>query len=259
MRLIKSCGHGFLIHHLYGSTRDVNPIFIDHNAPVTQDMPSRPIRTYKLRRTQLSGVLQAAMDKHGEKLVLPPTSEVINLGQSLKLPHFLIEIGFGMGEATVELAKKQPDVAVLALDLHTPGIGKLVYELAENSIDNVRVMEADALEVLEHNIAPDSVDAVRLFFPDPWPKARHHKRRFIVPENLELVASRLKLGGCLHIATDWLDYAENARENLAASPRWKFVESTELCDPAQRPRTKFEQRGIDEKRVITDIVVMKVS
>jgi tRNA (guanine-N7-)-methyltransferase len=198
------------------------------------------------------------MDTHGKRLVIAPTSEILNLATELTLPHFLIEIGFGMGEATVELAQVQKDVAVLALDLHTPGIGKLVYELAEKQIETVRVMEADALEILENNIAPDSVDAVRLFFPDPWPKSRHHKRRFIVPENLELVASRLKVGGCLHIATDWLEYAENARENLEASPRWKFVESTALCDPKLRPRTKFEQRGIDEKRVITDIVVVKV-
>ncbi len=224
---------------------------------MTEELRNQPIRTYKLRRGRVSDAQQSALDNLGSSYFVSGDG-VINLAEELKLPYFLIEIGFGMGEATVALAQLQPEVAVLAMDLHTPGIGKLIKELGEDNLTHVKLLEADALEILRTRIADSSVDAVRLFFPDPWPKSRHHKRRFIVPQNLEQVADKLKIGGALHIATDWVEYAENALENLNASPRWKIVESTSLCDPSQRPRTKFEQKGLDAGRTITDIVAVRV-
>ncbi|MEY4322978.1 MAG: hypothetical protein RL410_759 [Actinomycetota bacterium] len=224
---------------------------------MTEDLRNQPIRTYKLRRGRVSDAQQTALDKLGDSYFVAGDG-IINLAHDLNCPYFLIEIGFGMGEATVALAKTQPDVAVLAMDLHTPGIGKLIKELGEDNLTHVKLLEADALEILRGRIADSSVDAIRLFFPDPWPKSRHHKRRFIVPQNLDLVADKLKVGGALHIATDWVEYAENAMENLTVSPRWTIVDATPLCDPKLRPRTKFEQKGLDAGRTITDIVAVRV-
>lgn len=218
----------------------------------------RTIRTYKLRRSRITPLQEEALLRHAPKFLLDPNLSPVNLAEMLKKNYFIVEVGFGMGEATWQLAERQPDTAVLALDLHTPGIGRLVAHLHEHSIDNVKILEADAISVLEEKILDNSIDALRLFFPDPWPKKRHIKRRFISTENLDLLASKIKVGGSLHIATDWDDYAFMSEELINVHPLWKLIPMSELCQPEQRPKTKFEMRGTSEGRRITDLVAERV-
>lgn len=175
------------------------------------------------------------------------------------LTELVLEIGFGMGEATVGLAQAQPELAVLAVDLHTPGIGTLLTNLKASEISNVKVIEADALQVIRHQIADNSLLGVRVFFPDPWPKKRHHKRRLISADNLKLLASKVQLGGFLHIATDWSDYAQQVDDLLSNSANWQIVTDGHPCsNQVIRPKTKFELRGIEAGREISDLVAIRI-
>jgi tRNA (guanine-N7-)-methyltransferase len=138
-------------------------------------------------------------------------------------------------------------------------VGKLITRLHEQGSSNVRIIEGDALEVLAERIPDHALAGVRLFFPDPWPKKRHHKRRFVQPKNLQLVAQKVRAGGFLHIATDWPEYAEFAAEVLAEMPEWKLLSDgagVKYAQPKERPLTKFEQRGIEAGRPIRDLVAI---
>lgn len=157
----------------------------------------------------------------------------------------VLEIGFGMGDVTAEMAAADPDRDYLAIDVHTPGIGNLLALIEDRRLSNVRVARGDAME-LAHQLAPGSLDAIHVFFPDPWPKARHHKRRLINPGNVEKLGRLLHPGGVLHCATDWPDYARQMVETLDA--RWERVTTEE-----SRPETKFERRGTAAGRSITDL------
>ncbi|HEU4349313.1 MAG TPA: tRNA (guanosine(46)-N7)-methyltransferase TrmB [Actinoplanes sp.] len=158
----------------------------------------------------------------------------------------VLEIGFGMGEATATMAAADPDRDYLAVEVHTPGIGNLLALIGERGLTNVRVAHGDAMELVRR-LAPESLDAVHVFFPDPWPKARHHKRRLIQPGNVELLRRALRIGGVLHCATDWPDYAGQMAEDLAGDPE------LERAEPADRPSTRFELRGVRAGRPISDL------
>jgi tRNA (guanine-N7-)-methyltransferase len=165
----------------------------------------------------------------------------------------VLEIGFGMGDATAAAAAADPGRGYLAVEVHTPGIGNLLALVGEQGLTNVRVAHGDAMELV-HRIAPGALDAVHIFFPDPWPKARHHKRRLISPGNVALLRERLRLGGLVHCATDWPDYAAAMIETLDADPGL-------ACDGEDRdtrPETKFERRGRDAGRPITDLRYRRV-
>lgn len=218
------------------------------------------IRTYKLRRSRITAGQEAAIRDLGGRWLLSSEDSLPPSEWAAAFEAVVLEIGFGMGEGTLAYAASQPQVAVLAADLHTPGIGNLLNGLAAAGVDNVRVIEADALELLRNRISPERLDGVRIFFPDPWPKARHHKRRLVNAANLGLIASRVKQGGFLHFATDWPDYAEVVAELLAAHPDWELLPAGEglgWADPSARPRTKFEQRGRDAGRPIADLVARR--
>ena len=165
-----------------------------------------------------------------------------------------LEIGFGMGESTVEIAAAHPQNDYLAIDVHTPGVGSLLKSIAERSLANLRVIQHDAVEVLEHMISPAALDAVHIFFPDPWPKKRHHKRRLIQPPLAALLASRLKPGGYIHVATDWEDYAKQILEVLSAEPALDNTAAGFAPRPDYRPLTKFEQRGLKLGHDVWDII-----
>ena len=225
-------------------------------------MPQPPegIRTYKLRRSRITAGQSSAIRDLGGRLLLSPSGTVPDEAWAGKYSAFVLEIGFGMGEGTLAYSLAQPEAAILAVDLHTPGIGNLLRNLAAADRDNVRVVEADALALLSDSIADGRLDGIRIFFPDPWPKARHHKRRLLSTPNLTLMAQRVRAGGFLHFATDWPDYAEWTRELLLAHPDWELLppgESCALADPLSRPRTKFEERGINAGRPIADLVARR--
>lgn len=228
------------------------------NRAMTEGVPKgSEIRTYKLRRSRVTALQAQSIEEFGNQYIYPDGESEIKLANELSLAKFIIEIGFGMGEATWKYAKAQPEVAVLAIDLHTPGVGKLINELATNNLNNVRIIEGDALEILEHRIADNSVDGIRLFFPDPWPKKRHFKRRFVNQKNLSLLAAKVKPGGFFHFATDWQDYADWTLEEIQRHSDWELQPKLPDGVWSGRPTTRFETKGINLGRAITDLIAFR--
>ncbi|MFB9464480.1 tRNA (guanosine(46)-N7)-methyltransferase TrmB [Streptomyces cinereospinus] len=172
----------------------------------------------------------------------------------------VLEIGFGMGEATAQMAAADPDTNILAVDVHTPGQGNLLNLADQAGLRNVRVANGDAIILLREMLAPVSLDGLRVFFPDPWPKKRHHKRRLIQPEFLTLAAGRLRSGALLHCATDWEPYAEQMLEVLTAHPAFDNTrpDGGFAPRPAFRPRTRFEGQGLDKGHAVNDLLFRRV-
>ena len=207
------------------------------------------IRTYKPRRGRVTPRQAAALEVHDDLLI-----DLDDAGFSFEdewagLP-VILEIGFGTGAATVTMAQERLDLGLLAIDVHTPGIGDLLHRLRAAGLTNVRVMEADALEVMRTMIPERSLAGIRLYFPDPWPKARHHKRRLVTTEHATLLGTRAAPSATWDLATDWAPYAAQMIEVLDAHPMW---EGGRIDRPAQRPITRFEQTALDQGREITDL------
>jgi tRNA (guanine-N7-)-methyltransferase len=193
----------------------------------------KPIRSYVLRQGRTTPGQQRALDQ-----LLPKYG--IAFGQKITASRPLVlEIGSGMGETTVVIARDHPEADFVAVEVHGPGVGALLNAIEREHLGNLRVVRHDAVEVLEHMVADASLAAIHLFFPDPWPKKRHHKRRLVQPAFAALAAAKLKAGGILHAATDWPDYAEQMAAVLAAEPSLEPAER----GFAARPSTKFESRG----------------
>ncbi|MFB6555080.1 tRNA (guanosine(46)-N7)-methyltransferase TrmB [Streptomyces sp. NPDC056405] len=172
----------------------------------------------------------------------------------------VLEIGFGMGEATARMAAADPDTNILAVDVHTPGQGNLLGLAEQDGLSNIRVANGDAIILLREMLAPDSLAGLRVYFPDPWPKKRHHKRRLIQPEFLDLAATRLAPGAVVHCATDWEPYAEQMLDVLTAHPDFEnTVRGGGFAPrPAHRPQTRFEGQGLDKGHVVNDLLFRRV-
>ncbi|MFA3877015.1 tRNA (guanosine(46)-N7)-methyltransferase TrmB [Streptomyces sp. MMCC 100] len=172
----------------------------------------------------------------------------------------VLEIGFGMGEATAQMAAADPDTNILAVDVHTPGQGNLLGLAERNELSNIRVGNGDAIILLREMLAPDSLAGLRVYFPDPWPKKRHHKRRLIQPEFLTLAATRLAPGAVVHCATDWEPYAEQMLDVLTAHPDFEnTVPGGGFAPrPGHRPLTRFEGQGLDKGHVVNDLLFRRV-
>lgn len=155
----------------------------------------------------------------------------------------ILEIGFGMGETTAGIAAEHPENDYLGVEVHTPGVGALLKRIDEQALTNIRIIQHDAVEVVRTMIAPESLAGIHVFFPDPWPKKRHHKRRLLQPAFAEVLATRLAPGGYLHVATDWQDYAEHVLATLSAVASLENPHDGFAVRPASRPETKFETRG----------------
>lgn len=163
-----------------------------------------------------------------------------------------------MGETTAQIAASHPDQDYLAVEVHTPGVGSLLKQIEARALGNVRIIQHDAVEVLQHMIAPETFEGAHIFFPDPWPKKRHHKRRLIQPPFVTLLASRVKPGGYLHAATDWEEYARQILELMSSEPSLRNTAADFCPRPDYRPRTKFEQRGLKLGHGVWDIVFKRV-
>lgn len=213
---------------------------------------SRGIRTFKPRRSRITQSQRHALTHHAEALITyaPTPLEQIAHWANKDSPLYL-DVGFGNGVSTIALAKMHRDRNYLAIDIHTPGVGDLLSEIAQQKLTNIRVMETDSLAVLENLIEPESLAGVYTLFPDPWPKTRHHKRRIVQPAIAELVHSRLRLGGFWHIATDWQEYAEYITDVFAA-PSMQDKWFGGVVPRPDRPVTHYEQRAIREGRLVTD-------
>lgn len=168
----------------------------------------------------------------------------------------VVEIGFGLGHATVEMAQADPGTGIVAADVHTPGVGRLLNEIEQHGLDNVRVLHGDAVELLRERVDEGALAGVRAFFPDPWPKARHHKRRLVRPDLVALIASRLAPGGALHVATDWEPYAESMLEVLGAEPLLRNAYDG-WAPRLERPLTKFERQGVEKGHEVRDLVFVR--
>jgi tRNA (guanine-N7-)-methyltransferase len=207
--------------------------------------PVRPVRSYVLRAGRMGTGQQRAKLELGPRFVLPFEARAANWEAAFgrQAPRVL-EIGFGMGAATASIAAERTDTDFIGVEVHEPGVGALLKLIGEAAIGNIRIVQHDAVAVLEHMIAPDSLAGVHIYFPDPWPKKRHHKRRLIQPGFVAHVTSRLAPGGYLHCATDWQPYAEQMLEVLGGQPELTNTAAGYAERPAWRPLTKFEQRGL---------------
>ena len=166
----------------------------------------------------------------------------------------VLEIGSGMGEGTAEIARAHPETDFIAIEVHGPGVGSLLNRIEAEKLTNLRVLRHDALEVLQHMIADGSLAGIHLFFPDPWPKKRHHKRRLVQPAFASLAARKLAPGGYLHAATDWLDYATHILAVFSAEPLLQYTAAGYAPRPPMRPQTKFERRGLKLGHAVQDLL-----
>ncbi len=214
----------------------------------TADKRLRRIRSYVLRPGRMTDGQKRAFDENWQRWGLDFVPGECNLDTLYGQPgpaEYVLEIGFGMGQSLVSMAEAAPERRFIGIEVHKPGVGRLLHTMAERRVDNIRAYCHDAVEVLKDVIPPASLDTIQIFFPDPWHKKRHHKRRLIQPEFVELLVSRLKPGGILHLATDWEDYAEQMMTVLSANSNLvnNSGEGRYAPRPEHRPLTKFEQRG----------------
>lgn len=224
---------------------------------MTHPNPSH-IRSYVLRQGRVSSAQQRNREDMMPKIGIDYSGQPLDADTAFgrRAPRIL-EIGFGMGETTAAIAQAMPDHDFIAIEVHTPGVGSLCKQIALQGIDNIRIIQHDAVEVLRDMIPAGSLAGVHIFFPDPWPKKRHRKRRLVQPPLVELLASRLVPGGYLHCATDVEDYAQQMVEVLRGCP---LLENTSPSPdgfaprPAYRPRTKFESRGLRLGHGVWDVV-----
>jgi tRNA (guanine-N7-)-methyltransferase len=252
--------------------------------PSNGALKNRPIRSFVLRTGRTTVGQAKALEDLGPQYQIPYQEVTIDLiaaqagitdstGQNVN--KTILEIGFGMGEATAHIARLMPDTLMLACEVHPPGVGALLKRIGEQSIGNIRIIQHDAVQVLNHMLAPNSLDGVHIFFPDPWHKKRHNKRRLIQPPLVTLLASRIKPGGYLHCATDWQHYAEQILQVLSNEPTLANTAPAHLSSgnitaddaalgavgyapkPDYRPLTKFENRGIKLGHGVWDVVFSK--
>lgn len=215
----------------------------------------RPIRSFVLRQGRISNAQRRAYDALLPQFGIPYAVQQIDLDRVFgrRAPKIL-EIGFGMGETTATVAAQHPQNDYLGIEVHTPGVGSLLKTIAERNLTNVRIIQHDAVEVLRNMIAPDTFDAVHVFFPDPWPKKRHHKRRLIQPPLISMLCERMKPGGYVHVATDWQDYAEQILDVFRSEPRLANTAERYAQRPDYRPLTKFETRGLKLGHGVWDVI-----
>ena len=218
-------------------------------------MESRAVRSYKLRGRRITEGQQEAWDRLWPVFGIEYSDRRINLAELFpNSERIIMEIGFGMGEATAQIALSDPTTGYLAVEVHRPGIGKLLLRIEELELKNVLTIEGDAFEVFEQMILDSSLDGVHLFFPDPWPKARHFKRRIVNQEFIAAVAAKLKPGAFFHIATDWQPYAEWITEEFT---KQTFFTGGEVDRPDWRPLTRFEDQGINKEHPVADFRFIK--
>ena len=220
--------------------------------------PHRPIRSFVVRAGRMGPGQVRALAELGPRFVLPYAAHRIDFDAAFgRHAPRVLEIGFGMGDATASIALALPGTDFIGVEVHTPGVGALLKRIGELGLTNLRLLQHDAVEVLTHVIAPDSLAGVHVFFPDPWHKTKHNKRRLIQPEFVRQLADRIAPGGYLHCATDWQPYAAQMLEVLSAEPLLRNTAEGYAPRPDYRPLTKFENRGLKLGHGVWDLVFAK--
>ena len=220
----------------------------------------RPIRSFVVRAGRMSPKQERGLTEGMARRGIAYAPGLLDFAMTFsRNAPTVLEIGFGMGATTAEIASVHSDTNYLAVEVHPPGIGSLCNLLDDQALGNVRVIQHDAVDVLNHMIAPGSLAGIHIYFPDPWHKARHNKRRLVQPPLVELLASRLAADGYLHLATDWVPYAEHMLEVLSAEPLLKNTADDYAARPKWRPETKFERRGLKLGHEVRDLLFRKLA
>ncbi|MCJ0763889.1 tRNA (guanosine(46)-N7)-methyltransferase TrmB [Variovorax terrae] len=215
----------------------------------------RTIRSFVRRAGRTTTGQAKAFEALGPQFLLPYTGTAMDFAASFgRSAPTVLEIGFGMGEATAHIAALKPETNFLCCEVHEPGVGALLKRIGERGLSNIRILAHDAVEAIDHMLPEQSLDGVHIFFPDPWHKLRHHKRRLIQPPLVAKLSRRLKPGGYLHCATDWQPYAEQMLEVLSAEPLLRNTADGFAPKPDYRPLTKFENRGLKLGHGVWDVV-----
>ena len=219
----------------------------------------KTIKSFVLRAGRTTTGQTKAFETLGPQFLLPYRAAPLDLDATFgrSAPHIL-EIGFGMGEATAHIAGVLPEKDFLCCEVHQPGVGALLKRIGEQSIPNIRIVSHDAVDVIDHMLPLASLDGIHVFFPDPWHKKKHNKRRLLQAPLVAKLAARLKPGGYLHCATDWQNYAEQMLEVLGAEPLLRNTAADYAPKPDYRPLTKFENRGIKLGHGVWDLVFQRV-
>ena len=218
----------------------------------------RPIRSFVLRQGRVSVAQARACAQLLPRYGIPYAPQPLDLERTFgRSAPKILEIGFGMGETTAAIAAAHPENDYLGIEVHTPGVGSLLKLIDGRGIGNLRLIQHDAVEVLREMISPGSLDGAHIFFPDPWPKKRHHKRRLVQPDFVSLLASRIKSGGYVHLATDWQEYAEQMLAVLSAEPMLANTAAGYAPRPDYRPQTTVETRGLKLGHGVWDVVFRK--
>ncbi len=223
------------------------------------DLRNRRIRSFVLRQGRVTKGQANALETGLPKFGISYAPEMIDLNEKFNRTSSkkILEIGFGMGETTAKIAQTLPDSDFLAVEVHTPGVGALLKLIEEQVLTNIRIIQYDVVEVLQNMLGNASLDGIHIFFPDPWHKKRHHKRRLIQAEFVKLLCTKLKVGAYLHVATDWEEYAQWVLEVLSAESQLQNTAESYADKPSYRPLTKFENRGIKLGHGVWDMVFTK--
>ena len=217
----------------------------------------RAVRSYVLRAGRVTEGQQRALDELLPRFGVGPGGEPVSFSELFGNGRpVVMEIGFGNGEATWRMARAEPEVNFVGVEVHRPGVGRLLLKIEEHGLENIRIACEDAVELLQQRVEDASLDGVRIYFPDPWPKKRHHKRRMVQPAFVQLLARKIKPGGILHLATDWAPYAEHMLEVMQEAAEFENLSpSGRYCEkPDWRPPTKYERRGEKLGHEVADLV-----
>jgi tRNA (guanine-N7-)-methyltransferase len=226
------------------------------------DKHRRPIRSFVLRPGRMTTGQRHALECYWPGKGLSVADGGLDPGRVFaREAPVVLEIGFGMGASLVKMAASRPDVNFIGVEVHPPGVGSLLLACAERGVENIRIYREDAVEVLKRCIPDASLERVQLYFPDPWHKNKHHKRRIVQPEFVSLVAQKLSIGGCFHMATDWQNYAEHMIAVMAGQPQFRNLAAGDgvTTRPGWRPKTKFELRGERLGHGVWDLIFEKVA
>jgi len=220
----------------------------------------RTIKSFVLRQGRLTTAQQNALDNHWQDYGIDYSEQTLSFNDLFKNDNeVIVEIGFGNGESLLQQVKNQPQYNFIGIEVHGPGVGHLIHEANSDDVHNIKVIRHDAVEVLKHQIADNSLKQVQLFFPDPWHKKRHHKRRIIKPEFIQLIHQKLKTGGLFHMATDWQHYAEQMLIQMDSAEGFSNASGAGnfSADKADRCETKFERRGLKLGHGVWDLIYKK--
>lgn len=231
-----------------------------HSTPSSHfyDPSKHRIRSFVTRAGRVSSGQARALELFGPQFCVPYQQSLLDVEKTFgRNAPTILEIGFGMGETSAIISASMPETNFIGVEVHTPGVGSLLKLIGEKQLSNQRIIQYDVVDVLKDMIAPNSLAGVHVFFPDPWHKARHNKRRLIQAPIVQLIASRLAVGGYIHCATDWEEYAQQMLSVLKEEPLLKNTVEGFAARPAYRPITKFELRGLKLGHGVWDVVFMK--